>query len=139
MSLVKNGLRAEMTGLSEDELRWQIDNFLRDFKNLVWESRYRVRGHEKNKQGLIDLGITIQQREEIIRSLTLENYCKGPQPDIYHPGEVYWEFGAEINSVSIYIKLQIVTLANGNDWAFCLSFHPAEFPIKYHFRPKKPS
>ncbi len=128
-----------MTGLSEDELRWQIDNFLKDFKNLVWEGRYRVSRNDKNRRALTDLGITSKIRENKILSLALEDYCKGPLPDQYHPGEVYWEFGAEINRRDIYIKLQIVTLENGNDWAFCLSFHPAEFPIKYHFRSKKRS
>ncbi len=125
-----------MEELSEDKLRWQIIHFLKDFKELIRDRAYSVNRHEKNKQALTNLSLTSQNRDEIILLLELEDYCKGPLPDQLHPGEIYWEFGREINGIEVYIKLQIVTLESGNDWAFCLSFHPAEHPLKFPFRPQ---
>ncbi|MDD1779279.1 MAG: toxin [Candidatus Helarchaeota archaeon] len=111
-------------------------SFSQRFQRTNSGRAYSVNRHEKNKQALTDLSLTSQNRDEIILLLELEDYCKGPLPDQLHSGEIYWEFGREINGIEVYIKLQIVTLGSGHDWAFCLSFHPAEHPLKFRFRPQ---
>jgi len=123
-----------MTGLSEDELRWQIDNFLKDFKALMAEGAFYFKHHLKTLMTLKDLEITEQQAQEAIKSLTLADFSRGPLPDQLHPGE-YWEFGKDLAGGEIYIKLKIVTRPNGNEKAVCISFHPSEHPMKYRFRP----
>jgi hypothetical protein len=122
-----------MEGFSEEELRRQILNFLKDFKELMGQGYYFVKEHHKNVQALRDLGITARIRDEIILSVAIEDYSSGPNPDEYHPG-YYWIFGKNIDAVEIYIKLKIVTYNNGNERAVCYSFHSSEHPLNYPFR-----
>ena len=122
-----------MDGFSGEELRRQILNFLKDFKELMGQGHYYVKEHHKNIQVLRDLGITARIRDEIILSVAIEDYSSGPNPDEYHPG-YYWIFGKNIDAVEIYIKLKIVTYNNGNERAVCYSFHSSEHPLNYPFR-----
>lgn len=122
-----------MADISEEDLRQYVLNFLKDFKELMRQGHYIVKDHHKNIRALIDLGINARLRDEIILSVGIGDYSSGPNPDDYHPG-YYWVFGKNVDTNEIYIKLKIVTLNNGNDRAICLSFHPAEHPLKYPFR-----
>jgi hypothetical protein len=125
-----------MAGLNENELRSHILNFLMDFKELMGQGRYFVKGHLKNIQTLKNLGITARIRDEFIYSIALEDYSSGPNTDALNPGD-YWVFGKDLDGVEIYIKLKIVTYNTGNEKAICISFHPSESPLKYPFRPGK--
>ena len=124
-----------MEGFSEEELRRQILNFLKDFKELMGQGPgyYFVTQHLKNVQAMRELGITARIRDEVILSVAMEDYSSGPNSDEYHPGH-YWIFGKDIDSIEIYIKLKIVTYNNGNERAVCYSFLPSEHPLNYPFR-----
>lgn len=119
-----------MEDLTEEELRRQILNFLKDFKELMGQGRYYVKDHLKNIQALNELGITARIRDEIILSIALEDYSSGPIMDEYHSG-YYWVFGKYLDAVEIYIKLKIVSQHNGNERAVCISFHQSEYPLRY--------
>ncbi len=125
-----------MVGLEEDNLRQQILIFLKDFKELMGQGHYYVKEHLKNIHSLRDLGLTTRLRDEIILSVSLQDYSSGPHLDMLKPGD-YWVFGKVLDGVEIYIKLKIVTYNDGNDRAICISFHPSEHPLKYPFRPAK--
>lgn len=122
-----------MEGMSNEELRHQILDFLRDFKELMGQGQCIVRDHLKNLQALNDLGFTVRMRDEILLSIELQDYSSGPTPDEMHPGD-YWIFGSAIDSNEIYIKLKIVAYNNGSEKAVCISFHPSEGPLKHPFR-----
>ena len=64
-----------MEGFSEEELRRQILNFLKDFKELMGQGPgyYFVTEHQKNVQALRDLGITARIRDEVILSVAMED------------------------------------------------------------------
>lgn len=83
----------------------------------------------KNQQALIDLGITKEYRLKLIYDLAVDDYISGPEEDhdSDFPGEI-WVFGKIFDKTEIYIKLKIIS--NGKDKAVCLSFHPAEFPLR---------
>jgi len=130
---LKKYIEAYMESFSEEELWRYILSFLMDFRELMGQGRYFVKGHHKNIQSLIDLGINARIRDEIILSVALEDYFSGPNPDDYHPG-YYWVFGKYLGAIEIYIKLKIVSYDNGNEKAICISFHPTELPLKYPFR-----
>jgi hypothetical protein len=119
-----------------EELKSQIKRFLFEFKQLMYQGpeTYYVKNHLKNIQTLADLGITVRERDNIIRSLELCDYSSGPVIDENHPESCYWVFGKDISSVEIYIKLKIYTNKFGDDKAICISFHPSEYPMKYPFR-----
>lgn len=120
---------------SKEILRRQVLNFLSDFKELMGQGKYIVSNHHKNLQALINLGITNRIRDDLIRSISLGDYCSGPNPDQLHPGH-YWIFGKNIEKAEIYIKLKIVAYTN-NEVAICISFHPAEYSLSYPFSPAK--
>ena len=83
-------------------------------------------------QTLRELGLTKRNLEEILLTLSVSDYCKGPDPDRDKPGEI-WVFGKHIQEVDIYIKLKIAHV-DKTKIAKCISFHVAEFPLKYPHR-----
>jgi len=125
-----------MEGLPEDEKRLHILNFLKDFKELMGQGQYWVKGHQKNLQALAELGLTERQREEYILSLSVEDYVAGPIRDELKPGD-YWVFGRNIGNIEVYIKLKLIQTRNDDEKAVCLSFHAAERPLKYPLKKSK--
>ena len=120
-----------MSEIPEEELHKFVSQFLKDFKDLTYEKGLLVTVRVKNTRALLDLGLTGKQREEILLGLEVSDYCSGPTKDIYRPGD-YWEFGKQIDGIEIYIKLKIAA-QHRDEHALCLSFHKAEYPLKYHF------
>jgi hypothetical protein len=106
--------------------------FLREFKELVQDNGLYVINRQENQQALADLGLTRQQREEIILSLTVEDYCSGPEPDRDQPGEI-WVFGKPEAGQELYIKLKIA-VAGYQKIAKCISFHTANYILCYPHR-----
>lgn len=125
-----------MDELTESELRKQVLVFLKEMRELIGDRKYIVKNHYKNTQALIDYGINEKQRDEIIYSLSLTDYSKGPCKDTQKPG-IYWIFGTFIEDKEVYIKMKIHTNAFGNDKGICFSFHPPTSKMEYPFRIKK--
>jgi len=121
-----------MDDKSKDELRKFVRQFLDEFKVLIYENKLRINDRLKNKDSLLELGLTGNQRKEIILSLSVLDYNSGPIKDIYKSGD-YWVFGKIIDSVELYIKLKIVE-QDDEEYAVCLSFHKSENPLRYPFK-----
>ncbi len=61
--------------------------------------------------------------------LTFEDYYAGPKPDTLNPNlPDYFEFGMIVKGVDVYIK---ISKGLENKPADCMSFHAAEFLMKY--------
>ena len=106
-----------------------IELFLNELKDKIKFFDIRFRPRDKNLQALADLDITAQQRLEYILKLTFEDYYAGPKPDTLHPNlPDYFEFGLMVKGVDVYIK---ISKGLENKPADCMSFHEAEFPMKY--------
>lgn len=98
-------------------------------KLKIHDIAYKPRG--KNQQALFDLEIPPQRRDEIIRSLTVENYSEGPKDELLDKGSDMWIFGTTIRKKEVYIKIS-KGLENG--MVICHSFHVAERKMKYPFK-----
>ena len=122
-----------MDRFNNERFRLQVFCFLRDFKENLLQNRAYFYKHQKNLETLIELGLTCRDQDEILLSLQLEDYSSGPEPDMYHSGQVFWVFGKQIEGVELYLKLKIVSQA-GEEYAVCISFHAAEYPLEYPFR-----
>lgn len=109
--------------------RTTVAQFLKQFKQIARTRGVDVIPRIKNKLDLIALGITERIRETIILSLTPDDFCKGPEPDRDRPGDL-WFFGKTENGDNVYIKLKIADV-DGIHIAKCLSFHRAEYKLKY--------
>ena len=111
----------------------QVSRFLEAFTRSMAEVGWLwIMNREKNRDALIAIGITKQHREEIIRSLTPEDYCEGPLPDESQPGDV-WVFGKHVEGIEVYIKLKLTR----TEALKCISFHPAERALRYPLKKKK--
>lgn len=84
----------------------------------------------KNSQALFELGITPLYREQIIKSLEVEDYSEGPNEDTIYRGKPLWVFGKMFDEQEIYIKIHFGV---GLD-IICISFHKAEKSLNYPFR-----
>lgn len=120
-----------MDEIQGDALRKYVRQFLKEFKSLVYQNGLIVKDRQINMQYLLELGLTAKQREEIVLSLSVLDYCSGPIKDEYRPGN-YWVFGKQIDGVEVYIKLKIAGSA-AREYALCLSFHKSEHPLNYPF------
>jgi len=111
----------------------QVARFLEAFKRSMAAVGWLwVLNRERNRDGLIAIGITKEQRNEVIRSLSYEDYCEGPLPDESQPGDV-WVFGKYVEGTEVYIKFKLAK----TEAPKCLSFHPAEHTLRYPLRKKK--
>ena len=103
--------------------------FLAEAKRCV--SLRRVVGpFEDDWETLGVLGITPSEVQAVILSLTVDDYCSGPEPDRdpRRPGDV-WLFlhHMEDSSLELYIKLKV---SPDGPYLIVLSFHPPEHPIR---------
>jgi hypothetical protein len=120
-----------MENFQPNELRKLVHEFLLEFKNLIYENRFHIKPNIKNKEGLLELGLTRTQREEIILSLSVTDYNSGPIKDKLNPG-YYWVFGKQIEGIEVYIKLKIIE-ERGVEYAVCFSFHRSESSLKHPY------
>jgi len=118
--------------------RPDVVGFLNLFKGCMILDLFHVRDREKNLQGLLDLGMDIAERKEVLLSLEPEDYVKGPEPDDTGSDKEVWFFGKEYNGKEIYIKLRVVrdTKKKNLHRALIWSFHPAENKLNYPFADK---
>lgn len=107
----------------------EVEAFLKQFhqKLKVFSIIFRdERG--KNAQTLADLEITPKYRETIIKAIEVEDYSQGPIVDtLNHLGDM-WVFGKDVKGHEIYIK---ISLGRDNCQTICISFHIAEYRMKY--------
>jgi hypothetical protein len=110
----------------------EVDHFLNDFKTKlnIWGIVF-FDGRIKNTDTLAKLEISPNQRRKLISELKLVNYSEGPIADQQSLGNELWVFGKIIKAKEIYIKISI---GKPNKQTICISFHIAEFPMKYPYR-----
>ena len=77
-----------------DELRQtEIRDFLLQFKKIMVTGRgLEIVNRRENIEALARLGLTKKNLREEIMTLSVENYCEGPEPDRDRPGDI-WVFG----------------------------------------------
>ncbi len=116
--------------------REQALEFLRVFKVCAMLGRMSTKSREKNRQALIDLGLTANERRGIVLGLQPEDYVAGPKQDDTDDTKEIWEFGKTAGGTDVYIKLRVAPYHGKRNvnHALVWSFHPAEFPLKYPLR-----
>lgn len=88
----------------------------------------------KNAQTLADLEITPKYRETVIRKIKAEDYSQGPIIDTLNSMGEMWVFGKDVKGQEVYIK---ISLGQSNSQTICISFHIAEYKIKYPLKGEK--
>ncbi|TVR33057.1 MAG: toxin [Balneolaceae bacterium] len=111
----------------------KVKAFLKRLKSkaTVFQIIY-LDNRSKNAETLGKLDITPNERDQIIQSLAVQDYYRGPKHEAFHGGDSeMWEFGKHVNEEEVYIK---VTLGQLSRPVICISFHIAERPIIYPFK-----
>jgi hypothetical protein len=110
-----------------------ITQFLVEFKKMISTGQnFYFIGRPENNSAFISLGLTWSIFIKELLGLSVVDYSTGPDPDRDIPGDI-WVFGKEINGHEVYIKLRL--FYDGSEKkAKCISFHEADYPIKYPFR-----
>ena len=116
--------------------RDDVVDFLRQFKSCIMLELLRVKERKKNRQALIDLEITSNERKEMLLGLEPADYVSGPMPDDTDDSKEVWVFGKEVKGTEVYIKLRVVQDPRCKNAyrAMIWSFHPAEYKMKYPLR-----
>jgi hypothetical protein len=113
----------------------EVERFLNDFKTKM--SIFHIlfmdnRG--KNAQALLDFEISPNKRIEILKKLAVEDYSQGPLEENMHGLQPMWVFGKDVKGTEAYIK---ISMGIANSQTICISFHPAEHPMKYPYKTTK--
>ncbi len=107
----------------------EIAAFLQDFhvKMNIWGIVFRDdRG--KNTQTLLNLEISKDYRNKVLKELQVTDYSEGPLPEKMYGGAAMWVFGKMVKGKEIYIK---ITMGMTGAQTICISFHIAEHPMNY--------
>lgn len=110
----------------------EIKAFLQDFhiKMDIWGIVVRDdRG--KNTQTLLDLEITKDYRNKVLKSLVTEDYSEGPIEEKLYNGPDMWVFGKIVKAKEIYIKISV---GMAGSKGICISFHIAAYQMKYPYK-----
>ena len=113
----------------------EIEKFLREFhqKVEIFDIIF-LDDRDKNLETMAKLDITANARKEIIKTITVTDYSEGPIVNLLnHLGDL-WVFGKDVNKQEVYIK---ISYGLPNHSTICISFHPAEHPMKYPYRKDK--
>jgi hypothetical protein len=111
----------------------QVALFLKEFqtKMKIFGLLFRDdRG--KNQQALEELEIVPSFRKIIIENLSVEDYVQGPVIDELNRLGEMWVFGKDVKNREVYIKIMIIDTTSQT---ICISFHLAEHPLIYPFKP----
>ncbi|MGI8892891.1 MAG: toxin [Bacteroidia bacterium] len=93
----------------------------------IWDVLFRDdRG--KNTQTLIDLEISPGERKNILGTLEVIDYSKGPIEERLYGGAEMWVFGKTVKKKEVYIK---ITMGVPGTAVICISFHLAEYKMNY--------
>ena len=127
------GERNKVPKASADSIR----SFLMEFKKIASQKGIYVVDRDKNTAALAELGLTESNRINEILSLSVADYCGGPEKDQDRVGEV-WIFGKQIDEREVYMKLKVATIKGSKSAekkiAKCISFHAAEHPLRFPHR-----
>ena len=89
----------------------------------------------KNNSTLALLEISPLARRKILEGLKVEDYSEGPLAESeYGDRAEMWVFGKELKRQEIYIK---ITMGFPGAAVICISFHIAEYPMRYPFKEPK--
>ena len=109
----------------------QVKKFLLEFKGIAIKDGVDTIPRKDTRATLQYLGLTYKNLQEILLSLSVEDYCEGPLEDHSKPGEL-WVFGKEVKGQEVYIKLKVADVS-GVRIAKCISFHIPVHPMEYPF------
>lgn len=130
------------TNLTPDEVKDYLDKF----KKAVEENKYTIainKNRQENKDFIYDYRIDTKKEKEILLSLQYDDFCYAVDNEkeefahekLYIFCKCYeLDYWGTLEKVDIYIKINMIPTRRGDDYAFVVSFHKRNKPIKYLFK-----
>lgn len=114
----------------------EVARYLQDFKTKLSIFSVIFLDRDKNStKTLLRLGISGDNRLACLHDLEPTDYVQGPVANQQPTDAPLWVFGRTIRHHEIYIK---VTIGRPNNSVLCISFHLAEYPLRYPLKSASP-
>lgn len=115
----------------------QVAQYLQEFKDKLKFFGFILIDRDKNStRTLLQMGINGDQVGECLQELQPTDYFQGPLPNQQAGNPDVWVFGHVCRGHEMYVK---VHLGRPSRQVVCISFHLAEHPIQYPFKPRAQS
>lgn len=124
----------------------EIKDYLRIFRKCILEGRYSISQNENRDENINfieDYKIDTKKEHEILLGLQFDDFCYAVENDnIDYAHEVLYifckqhelDFWGTLETVDIYIKVNMIETKRGDLYSFVVSFHKRNFEITYLFR-----
>lgn len=124
----------------------EIKEYLDKFKKCVLEGRYSISQNENRQENIYfieDYKIDTKKEHEILLGLQFDDFCYAVENDnIDFAHEVLYifckqhelDFWGTLETVNIYIKVNMIETRRGDLFSVVVSFHKRNFEVTYLFR-----
>lgn len=124
----------------------EIKDYLNKFRKCILEGRYSISqndNRQENTNFIEDYKIDTKKEHEILLGLQFDDFCYAVENDnIDFANEVLYifckkhelDFWGTLETVDIYIKVNMIETRRGDLFSVVISFHKRNFEIKYLFR-----
>lgn len=124
----------------------EIKAYLDKFRKCVLEGRYSISQNENRQENIDfieDYKIDTKKEHEILLGLQFDDFCYAVENDnIDFAHEVLYifctqhelDFWGTLETVDIYIKVNMIETRRGDLFSVVVSFHKRNFEITYLFR-----
>lgn len=110
----------------------EVLHFLQSWNQACIKYPLSIIPRDKNIRFLSQIGWNFKIARKKLKKLSLAQYVKGPIPDRDRKGDI-WVFGIKTDRYEVYVKIKLYKIEQ-EFYPKCLSFHEAEYPLKYPFR-----
>lgn len=114
--------------------RLQIQGFLAKLKQADTASITLAR-QEKTIRFMQLMELERDDVIAVLYTLAEEHYSEGPSRNDWNTGDV-WVFGIHLDEKLIYVKLSVTSVQRRHAM-LCMSFHPAERPMRFPYQNRK--
>lgn len=124
----------------------EIKEYLDKFKKCVLEGRYSISQNENRQENIYfieDYKVDTKKEHEILLGLQFDDFCYAVENDnIDFAHEVLYifckqhelDFWGTLETVDIYIKVNMIETRRGDLFSVVVSFHKRNFEVTYLFR-----
>ena len=123
----------------------EIELYLDKFREFVQSDKYSISTNKNRKENMSfieDYRVDTKKEKEVLLGIQYDDFCyavDNDNEDFAH--EILYIFCKEqeldywgtLEKVDIYIKINMTQLKSGDDYAYVVSFHKRNKPIRYLF------
>ena len=119
-----------MNGFGVSDRLWAkplVDDMLARLREAIRCGNYEIENRRKNMAFLADHGYTIKDQEDILATLTYEDFIKSDiDKDDETGNDIYWFFKPVYDGHKVYVKYKIPFYEQWPGFAFIKSLHDDE-------------